>query len=351
MSDKPKILVVDTYYPQFLNDVLQHLPMGGHCSYDQALEFVLQQCFGTFDAYSRGLRSLGWDAVDVIANSSYLQTKWILERNANYHKLRVVPDTLYVQIDHYRPDVLFMQNLSLIPPHHLAALREDFWLAGQLSCPWPGDEIVREYDVLFTSFPHYLPRFVDLGVKAVWLPLAFDHEVHHRLLARDVRPDGRNINVSFAGGMTPQFGRRRAILEQVLKADIPHCYFMGYGGPGDPLWGLDMYKLYGKSKIVLNIHHPAADGFSNNLRMFEATGMGALLLTEASDNIQDYFRPQWECATYTSAEDAINKIRFYLEHWDIGDGIAKRGQQKTLTHHTYNNRMPIVDEVLRGLVL
>ena len=55
-----------------------------------------------------------------------------------------------------------------------------------------------------------------------------------------------------------------------------------------------MYKVYGRSKIVINRHGEVAQGFANNMRMFEATGMGALLMTGQSPNLSDFFSEK-EC--------------------------------------------------------
>lgn len=344
-----KIAIVDTYYPEFLRFVEPHRPLGA--SYSRTLRWMMEHCFGTFDAYSRGLTALGWETLDIIANSKMLDQLWRLEYGPR------VGNVALAQIDRFNPDVVFCQDLNVFPQQHLMTLGEDYFLAGQLSCPWPGDHIVQEFDILFTSFPHYLPRFVDLGVKAVFLPLAFDPEVHHRLMERFyvVSSGPRKLDVSFVGGLSPQFGDRTKVLTHALAMLGDTVQVHGYGNSGgigsEPRWGLDMYKLYSESKIVLNIHHPASEGFSNNLRMFEATGMGALLLTEYSPNIEDYFIPGKECATYRSAEEAVSMIKELLKYDGIRAEIAAAGQQRTLTSHTYNNRMPTVDTALRELIL
>ena len=49
--------------------------------------------------------------------------------------------------------------------------------------------------------------------------------------------------------------------------------------------GRHMYQIYGRSQVVINRHGEVAQGYSNNLRIFEAPGMNALLMTEASPNI------------------------------------------------------------------
>jgi hypothetical protein len=350
-SDKLKIAIVDTYYPEFLKSCEKNAPMVGYCSYAQALDWILQECFGTFDAYSRGLTACGWETCDIIANSTWL---WNLWRKENGGGIDNVPLKI---IDRFNPDVIFMQDLHAFTQRQLAVLKDDYFLAGQCSCAWPGDHIVELYDIIFTSFPHYMERLTSLGVKAVFLPLAFDPEVHHRLIAHGVLGGERGFPVSFVGGMSNQFGERARNLHRVVDtlADSNIKFtVLGYGNATfnvNEIWALPMYQLYGQSKIVLNIHHPAAQGFSNNLRMFEATGMGAMLLTEHSTNISDYFTPSVECVTYRSIDEAIDLIKFFLAHDNQRKAIAQAGQRHTLTEHTYFNRMPIVSVALQELVL
>src|SRR6185295_1579979 len=102
-------------------------------------------------------------------------------------------------------------------------------------------------------------------------------------------------------------------------------------------WGLDMYKIYARCKIVINRHGEVAKGYSNNMRLFEATGMGALLMTEDSPNIGQYFNPGSECITYKESRDLHSSIEYYLNHQEELRMIAKAGQARTLKDHTYDD--------------
>ena len=99
-----------------------------------------------------------------------------------------------------------------------------------------------------------------------------------------------------------------------------------------------MYRLLAQSRVTLNRHIAAAEGHANNMRLYEATGVGALLLTEAAPNLSDMFEPGVEIVTYTGADDLIEKARHYLEHEDERAAIARAGQARTLREHTYERR-------------
>lgn len=48
-----------------------------------------------------------------------------------------------------------------------------------------------------------------------------------------------------------------------------------------PAFGLEMYNLLKNSLITFNLHTDFTYGSVGNIRMFEATGMGACLLTDS----------------------------------------------------------------------
>jgi spore maturation protein CgeB len=100
-----------------------------------------------------------------------------------------------------------------------------------------------------------------------------------------------------------------------------------------------MYRALAQSRIVVNRHSTAAEGFANNMRLFEATGTGAMLVTEAAPNLADFFEPGQEVVTYDGADDLMQKLGHYLEHDGERRAIAAAGQARTLRDHTYARLM------------
>lgn len=348
MSRLPSILIIDTYYPDFLKSV--PLESQNYCIERGKL---LDRSFGTFDAYSRNLRTCGWFAHDVIANHAALQELWAQE--SHWYN----GDRLEAQIAFYDPDVIFMQDLSLDVD------KRDRLLAGQCSCPWPGDDNIRRYDVIFTSFPHYVERIQRLGVRAVYNPLAFDPIIGARLSVdtwKDWSNPDRIHDCVFIGGVgNPSHWRYGMEVLEAVARHITTFKWWGYGAetlpPDSPLrscyqgqaWGLDMYKILLQAKIVINRHGEVAEGFANNMRLFEATGGGAMLLTEEAPNLLNFFASD-EVATYSNPQEAVAEIQYYLKNGDERQFIAANGQRRTLLDHTYAQRMKAVSETLMGML-
>jgi hypothetical protein len=72
-----------------------------------------------------------------------------------------------------------------------------------------------------------------------------------------------------------------------------------------------MYKILGRSRIVLN-HRGDIAPFANNLRLYEATGMGALLITDWKKNLHEMLEPV--------KSEALWKIRTRDARWRAWDG-------------------------------
>jgi len=115
-----------------------------------------------------------------------------------------------------------------------------------------------------------------------------------------------------------------------------------------PVWGEELHRLLGQSKIVLNItrtdFHGAETGI--NLRIFEALAAGAFLLTDHCDELADLFRVGREIETYRSGAELAAKVGYYLAHPHARDKIAACGLAAFCNRHRWNHR---VGEMLRHM--
>jgi spore maturation protein CgeB len=70
-----------------------------------------------------------------------------------------------------------------------------------------------------------------------------------------------------------------------------------------------------------------------------STGVGAMLLTDRKENLQELFDVGKEVLAYSNKEEALEFVRYYLDHPSESEEIAKAGQARTLRDHTYSQRM------------
>jgi spore maturation protein CgeB len=375
-----RILILDTYYPTFLEDHYHSRPRLADEPYEVQLRSLLDRCFGTADAYSSHLRALGHEAAEVIANCEPLQVGWAREEGLRRSSLRrlasLVPgkaqavarrvllaDIAQAQIDEFGPDVLYFQDLRLFSLRRLDEMRRRKRLiVGQVASALPPRDRLRRFDLITTSFPHYVERIRRLGVDSEYLRLGFYETVLDRLKHRGVQTDAsaeRPFLVTFVGGLHPRVhGPRTRLLERLAERTALDVW--GYGAEALPrdspllsgyhgmVWGLDMYEVLAHTKIALNRHIGMAEGYANNMRLFEATGVGALLLTERAPNLNSLFVPGIEAVEYTDERDLLEKIRYYSEHDGERRSLAAAGQARTLSEHTYGKRLAELVEILES---
>lgn len=105
-----------------------------------------------------------------------------------------------------------------------------------------------------------------------------------------------------------------------------------------PAWGRDYFQILHDSKITLN-RHGNVPPYANNLRLFEATGAGAMLISDWKSNLKEMFEPGEEIIAYRTPEECGELVQDYLKHDDEREAIAKAGHRRTLSGHTYYRRM------------
>ncbi len=218
-------------------------------------------------------------------------------------------------------------------------------IIGQIASSLPENEIFDVYDLVISSLPNQVAWFRDQGVKAELNRLAFEPCVLERL---GPQPE-RDIPLSFVGSLSPDHVSRIAFLEYVAtraplkvwgngierlaKSSPIHACYQGEA------WGRDMYNILRRSKITLNFHIDLAENWANNMRLYEATGVGTLLLTDQKRNLAEIFVPGEHVAAYTDAEDCVRQIHALLADDALRERIAAAGQQHAIQQQNYYRRV------------
>jgi hypothetical protein len=337
--------------------------------------------FGTGDAYARELRALGHDAWTVVANCEPLQLAWAREHGAaRLTRARarlptrigiaarhaLTSEILEAQVRTLAPDVVYLQDLWLMSRRRLDALRaKGLRVAGQIASAPPGPEVLRGFDLLVSSLPKLVSRFEALGVQARLLRIGYDETIHAALRGAGIDPSPESARahaVSFVGALNPRtHARGTRVLEALCRRDVP-LEAWGYGAeeldPASPLreryrgqaFGLDMHAVLASSRIAINRHIDVAEGYANNMRLYESTGDGALLVTDEGIGLDALFRPGDEVLTYRQADDLAATVLSLLDDEPRRLRIARAGQDRTLLEHTYAARIRELAGMLETLL-
>ena len=253
---------------------------------------------------------------------------------------------LLAQIEEFRPDLVINQDTFYVDTGLMRRIKNigNPILIGQVGIEPSRGEDWSVYDLMISQLPATVRSFRALGVRAEVNHLAFEPAVLDALPQASA-PD---TDVSFVGTVSVDHRQRIALLEAVaerydlklwgnrprtLPASSPlHRCFQG------EVWGADMYQVLRRSRITLNSHIDLAGREAGNMRLFEATGVGAFLLTDFKDNLHTLFAPDKEVAVWRSIDDCLKAIGRMIGDDNGRATIARAGHARTMAQHTYRHR-------------
>jgi spore maturation protein CgeB len=381
-----RILVLNADYPRFLDWLYRRQPGLENARYAAQLAARNASLFGVANFYSKNFAALGHPAAELHVNNPWLQAAWAREHDMATEapeppgalarrappawlqrvvtpfkpilrpfarKVGLSPrldlqaeNILLSQIEEFKPDLVLNQDLFHIDAKLMRRIKDigNPILVGQVGIEPPRGEDWTIYDLMISQLPATVKAFRALGVRSEISHLAFEPSILGALPEAPA-PD---VDVSFVGTVSVEHRQRIALLEavakrydlklwgnrpQALPASSPlHRCFQG------EVWGADMYQVLRRSRITLNSHIDHAAREAGNMRLFEATGAGAFLLTDFKDNLDTLFAPEREVAVWRSIDDCLEAIDHHLGDYSSRMEIAHAGQARTLAQHTYRHR-------------
>jgi hypothetical protein len=378
-----RILILNTDYPKFLAQLYRDTPGLDAADYRTQLTARNDSLFGVADYYSRNFQALGHDAAEVHVNNRHLQGAWarahgldvpapeqagaagknapasrhawkklvrpfvapLLSRLRPYRLPTWEADVLAAQIADFRPDVILNQEMGYIDNRTLAGLKpKGAKIVGQIAAALPDEADFSAYDLVISSLPNLVQWFLARGVRAKINQLAFEPSILDKLGPAPAR----DVDVSFVGSLSNVHTGRVRLLEQIARETDLKIWGNGIESlpAASPLhacyqgeaWGRDMYTVLRRSRISINNHLDLAGPWANNMRLYEATGMGTMLLTDAKRNLAEIFLPEKEVATYRNPAECVAQIHRYLSDEPLRAAVATAGQRKAITVQNYARR-------------
>lgn len=239
-------------------------------------------------------------------------------------------------------------------------------------------------------------KFREIGAKALWWPMASNPKYFRPM------PVETDLDLSFVGA---SYGTRTRAIRLLLNAGVDaHAFGPAWrygartagrswikrelllvkaiGAPGptakaqasallaehderralgkafpqnvhDPVSDDELVRLYSRSRVSLGV----LEVYEGNepwgplrrhlhLREFEAPMSGAVYLTGHTEELEEFFEPDREVATYRSEEELIEKAKRLVREPGEADAIRKAGRKRALADHTYHRRFGQLFEAL-----
>ncbi len=277
-------------------------------------------------------------------------------------------------VDREQPELLFVFMLSdEVNPELLDAVRKK---GTTKTFAWFADDHWR-----FFNYSRYWAEHFDWAVtvypKAVewYRQIGYDNAIYSQWAANTAlyKPASgeRSTDVSFVGSLNQS---REKIVAAFRRAGMPLVVY-GAGWNAGRLSEGDMIRLFSESKINLGINAPSVDYSFKSLgkiffrrsadrivpnfrhvpqsfrswlhgkktpqikaRIFEIPACGGFLMTGYADDLERYYDIGKEIVVYKSVDDLIDTARYYLNHDQERERIARAGYERTLRDHTYGKR-------------
>ncbi len=141
-------------------------------SYEEALGVLRSYGMLYPSSFSHEMIKQGIDAQDIIPDLPYMQNLWKKQHGSDQN------DILFQQIQHYKPDVLYFQELDVIPHAVRKSLKKKFScikiIAGFKGFPPRMFSDYADLDHVFISYPYFRKQWEEVGVSVTILPHCFD---------------------------------------------------------------------------------------------------------------------------------------------------------------------------------
>jgi spore maturation protein CgeB len=403
-----RLVILKFAYANYLRQFYERNPELRTSSYDQQKAALDHDAFWWGDAWTHALRPLGYDVTEIVMNAAPMQRAWARENGLEAQRVALL-DVVEHQLRRLRPDVLFAQSFGALSLASLRGLRERCpsvrAVVGWCGAPTDGARTMGACDAIVSCVPEMAEALNAAGHRCFHMNHAFDP----RAMDRVGPPPADLIDLSFVGSVLDQsqHGERRRVLEAIgretklqvftelpaqpplvkagwvlgakaaylaarglarMRVPTPVVYGLPLVGRAtswrslpryvrnpvpradlhDAVYGIRMLRTFQGSRLTLNAHSTVSPRSASNIRMFEAAGAGTCLLTDWKQNLGELFEPDREVVAYRSPEDAVEKVRWLLDHPVEREAISVAGQRRVAREHTFAHRAPILDGIIKG---
>ena len=403
-----RLIRICTNYPAYIKEFYKQRSNLDQEPYSIQYQTLMDDCFGWADFWTHAFGKLGYEVWEPVGNAEPMQKKWAEENGVNYEEETWLTDIITAQVKHFQPDVLLVNDYSTYKLSFFTRLREECsslrLVIGWCGAPYKDETVFHAYDLVLSNIPILVEEFRRLGHHSEYMCHAFEP----RILEKIDRTQKPNIPFSFVGSIVKGKGfhnQRETLLKTLVeKTDLQiwssvrqppqreqkllpmkrNLYYALQGiqkafpasksfltkipklksyatlsdapnlsryvdsaiasRANSPVFGLAMYQTLYNSQVTLNNHIDLASQYASNMRLYEATGVGTCLLTDAQPNLKEIFEPDQEVVTYSHPEEAVEKVNYLLENPAERDKIAKAGQARTLRDHTFFHRAEYINE-------
>jgi spore maturation protein CgeB len=326
-----RVLHIGGYSFRGLNSPVRHIMLGLKDAGVQVLEYNTDEHPDALDTEGRSYDSGTYGPV------------WIREEYLREH------------IDNSKPHIIVFNAGGLSFKSEVSRrLRSSVYLLGiALSDPdvfsHATSRIAPNFDLFLTNDPTLLPKYRELGANVAALPLGTNEKFFRPLPAIEKY----RTDVLIIGRCLPN---RIEPVKAILKHFDTVVYGEGWEEYGIPsrgtIYGDDLMHALNSARIApVFLQNPDDSSIFVKIAILDFPSAGALVITNYLPDVEDYLTFGKEIIGFTSTEDLIAKIEYYLSRPEEAEAIRKAGHERIRQEHTWVRVWPRILSQLTGRLI
>lgn len=187
-------------------------------------------------------------------------------------------------------------------------------------------DVCKYFDISLTTSKSAIVKYLVEGANPIYKDYAGNEKIYKNFNLE------KKYDVGFVGAI---YGIRGEYVKYLQENGI-NVYAKGNGWENGFATDEEMVKIFNKSKIVLGFSTVGKNDDINILkgRDFEVPFTGSMYLTGYHEELKEYFDLEKDIETYTSKEDLLKKVKYYIGNGEERELIAKNGYEKCINNYT-----------------
>ena len=322
----------------------------------------------------RAFERLGHEVSGVNTNDAWKKASWLARQMQRRLQRGAIPDsvnhTVLDKARQFHPDLIWAEKQEYLQRETIEELRRlgarliHFTPDPYFYLKWKRTRVMNEaigaFDALVYCKSYERRDYEALGKPLIYMPLGFCDEVHRPLPSCDPR---WNCAVGFVGGWDPRRERllhaaatanidfkiwgiyweflrdgrwtpqRYVVLRQLAgakeKVRIHRDEVVGQAWQGNEIYADDYARALTGAKIGLGFLRVVWPD-QHTTRTFEIPACGSMLLTDRTNEHQEFFEEGREADFFSSEEEFIDKVKFYCHNEPTRARLAQAGYHRCI---------------------
>lgn len=319
----------------------------------------------------RAIERLGHEVAAVDTSKPWADASWIMRQLQRRAQLGPVIDAINKKIlsaaEHFQPHLIWAEKQEFLRPETIQKLQAKgakiihftpdpyFYLSWKRTRLM--DEAINAFDALLYCKSYEFKNYAATGKPVVYFPLGYCDEIHRpnrsgetdwtcdvgflggweprrEEMLRKVALDNTNLKIWGTGWDFLTDGkwtiRRHIVLSQLAGDDN----FRIHSDPilTNALYGTEVYaddyaRALSEARIGLGFLRTVCPD-QHTTRTFEIPACGSMLLADRTEEHQEFFEEGKEAEFFSSTDEMLDKMRFYLSNELERNRIAQRGLER-----------------------